>query len=258
MSTLMGQVAIVTGASRGIGKGIALGLARAGADVVVNYLTHRDRARATAQQVEELGTRALVLAADVADAKDVERLVGQTIESFGRLDILVNNAVYYPPEVPFFEVTEADWDRATSVNLRGPFLCAQIAGRQMAQQRAGSIINISSLGSTVVMHNMAAYSATQGGLESLTRALALELAPQGIRVNAIAPGHIDTEENLVWVAAATGREQRFRDRIALGRLGRIEEVASVAVFLASEASSYITGQVIYVEGGLMSWQGPIV
>jgi len=256
--TLQSRVAMVTGSSRGIGKGIALAMAQAGAQVVVNYRTNREKAEETAREIEEIGAQALVVGADVSQREDVERLFSQTMDTFGRLDILVNNAAFYPPEVPLLEVRQADWDRAIAVNLKGPFLCAQVAGREMVRQRAGVIINISSLGSTVAMHDMAAYCATKGGLESLTRVLALELAPYCIRVNAIAPGHIDTEENLAWIAAEPGREQRFRARIALGRLGRIEEVASIAVFLASDAATYITGQVIYVEGGLVNWQGPIV
>ena len=256
--TLQGRVAIVTGSSRGIGRGIALAMAEAGAQVVVNYLSNRELAQETARDAREMGAQVLVVGADVSQRADVERLFTRVMERFGRIDILVNNAAVFPPEVPILEVTEADWDRAMAVNLKGPFLCAQAAARQMMRQGAGAIINISSLGSTVVMHDIAAYCATKGGLESLTRALALELAPYGIRVNAIAPGHIDTEDNLAWVAAVPGREDRFRARIALGRLGKIEEVASIAVFLASDASGYITGQVIFVEGGIMTWQGPIL
>ena len=256
--TLEGCVAVVTGSSRGIGRGIAMAMAEAGAHVVVNYLSSSEDAERVLEKIQDLDKQALAIGADVSQRADVERMVAQVITRFGRLDVLVNNAAYYAPEVSLLEVEEPDWDRTIAVNLKGPFLCTQVAAHQMMQQGSGTVVNVSSLGSTVAMHNMAAYSASKGGLEALTRAQALELAPYGIRVNAISPGHIDTEENLAWVAAVPGREERFRSRIALGRLGKIEEVASIAVFLASEASAYLTGQVIYLEGGLMSWQGPIV
>ena len=128
----------------------------------------------------------------------------------------------------------------------------------MIQRGAGAIVNISTLGAEVTMANMGAYISSKGGVSSLTRALALELAPHGIRVNGIAPGHINTDMNVQWLAEAPGREKRFHDRIALGRLGKMEEVASVAVFLASEAAGYMTGQILYVEGGVMMWQGAIL
>jgi NAD(P)-dependent dehydrogenase (short-subunit alcohol dehydrogenase family) len=255
---LEGRCSIVTGASRGIGEGIALALARAGADVLVNYLSNRERAHSIVREIRNMGRRSLAVRADVSQRPDAERLIAEAVSAFGDIDILVNNAAFYAPEVPLLQVEEADWDRTIAVNLKGPFLCTQIAAPHMIEQGSGVVVNISSLGSTVTMHDMVAYSASKGGLEGLTRAQALELAPYGIRVNALSPGHIDTEENLAWVAEVPGREDRFRARIALGRLGTIEEVASVAVFLASDASAYLTGQVIYLEGGLMSWQGPIV
>jgi NAD(P)-dependent dehydrogenase (short-subunit alcohol dehydrogenase family) len=255
---LEGRVAIVTGSSQGIGKGIALALAQAGARVVVNYVSNRELAEETADAARLMGVQALVVGADVSQRADVERLFSRALETFGRIDILVNNAAAFQPVVPLVELSEADWDRVMSVNLKGSFLCAQVAARQMIRQQSGVIINISSLGSQVLMHNLGAYCASKGGLETLTRALALELAPHGIRVNAIAPGHIATAGNLNWVAAAAGREERFRARIALGRLGKIEEIGSTAVFLASDASGYITGQILYADGGIMMWQGPIL
>lgn len=255
---LEGRVAIVTGSSQGIGKGIALALAQAGARVVVNYVSNRELAEEAADAARLMGVQALVVGADVSQRADVERLFSRALETFGRIDILVNNAAAFQPVVPLVELSEADWDRVMSVNLKGSFLCAQVAARQMIRQQSGVIINISSLGSQVLMHNLGAYCASKGGLETLTRALALELAPHGIRVNAIAPGHIATAGNLNWVAAAPGREERFRARIALGRLGKIEEIGSTAVFLASDASGYITGQILYADGGIMMWQGPIL
>jgi NAD(P)-dependent dehydrogenase (short-subunit alcohol dehydrogenase family) len=255
---LEGRVAIVTGSSQGIGKGIALALAQAGARVVINYVSNRELAEEAADAARLIGVDAMAVGADVSQRADVERLFSRALETFGRVDVLVNNAAAFQPSVPLIELSEADWDRIMSVNLKGPFLCAQVAARQMMRQESGVIINISSLGSQVLMHNMGVYCASKGGLETLTRALALELAPHGIRVNAIAPGHIATAGNLKWVAAAPAREERFRARIALGRLGRIEEIGSTAVFLASDASAYITGQILYADGGIMMWQGPIL
>jgi len=256
--TLEGCVAVVTGSSRGIGKAIALAMAQAGAHVVINYLANRDLAEEVAREARAMGAQALVVGADVSQRADVERLFSQVLETFGRIDILVNNAAAFQPAVPVVDLPEEEWDRVIAVNLKGQFLCARAAARQMIQQRSGVIINISSLGAQVVMHDMAAYCASKGGVETFTRALALELAQYGIRVNGIAPGHINTEENLAWVAEVSGREERFGARIALGRLGKVEEIASTAVFLASDDSGYITGQILYAEGGIMIWQGPIL
>lgn len=256
--TLEGRVAVVTGSSRGIGKAIALAMAQAGAHVVINYLANRDLAEEVAREARAMGVQALVVGADVSQRADVERLFSQVLETFGRIDILVNNAAAFQPAVPVVDLPEEEWDRVIAVNLKGQFLCARAAARQMIQQRSGVIINISSLGAQVVMHDMAAYCASKGGVETFTRALALELAQYGIRVNGIAPGHINTEENLAWVAEVSGREERFGARIALGRLGKVEEIASTAVFLASDDSGYITGQILYAEGGIMIWQGPIL
>ena len=261
---LQDKVSIITGAGQGIGRSIALTFAREGASVVVAGINVYNSSKgvpdleSVVHKIRSQGGKALAVPTDVSNLVQVAHMVKETIREFGRIDILVNNAAAFQPVVPLVELSEADWDRVMSVNLKGSFLCAQVAARQMIRQQSGVIINISSLGSQVLMHNLGAYCASKGGLETLTRALALELAPHGIRVNAIAPGHIATAGNLNWVAAAAGREERFRARIALGRLGKIEEIGSTAVFLASDASGYITGQILYADGGIMMWQGPIL
>ena len=252
------MVAVVTGSSRGIGKATAIAMAEAGAHVVITYVSSREMAEEVAQQIETTGVQSLVVGVDISQREQVEDLFAQIMETFGRVDVLVNNAVTFQRPMPLVEMPEDVWDRVMAVNLKGSFLCAQAAARQMIQQGGGAIVNISTLGAEVTMANMGAYISSKGGVSTLTRALALELAPHGIRVNGIAPGHISTDMNVQWLAEAPGREERFHDRIALGRLGKTEEVASVAVFLASEAAGYMTGQILYVEGGVMMWQGPIL
>jgi len=256
--SLQDRVAIVTGSSRGIGRAIAIALAQAGATVVVNHSHSPAEAEETVAAVRQCGVPALVLQADVSARDEVGRMVDQTVKTFGCVDILVNNAARFLDDVPFWEVQEADWDRVLDTNLKGPFLCAQAVCRPMMERGRGAIVNISSLGSQVVMAGMAPYVTSKGGVESLTRAMALELAPYGIRANAIAPGHINTQENLEIVRASAPREQRFKQRIALGRLGRVEEIGAIAAFLASDAASYMTGQTLYADGGIMIWQGPLM
>ena len=159
--------------------------------------------------------------------------------------------------MPLFELSEADWDRVIDVNLKGTFLCSQMAAQHMIQQRSGTIVNISSAGAYEVFSNMGAYAASKAGINALTRALAVELAPYGIRVNGIAPGHIDTEVNANFLNDRPGRDEKLFRRIPLGRLGHKEEIAALAVFLASDAVGYLTGQTIPVEGGITIWQGPV-
>lgn len=256
MSQLKNRVAIVTGSSRGIGKGIALGLAKSGAHIVVNCEAGEDSANEVAALVEECGVGSLVVIGDVSLREDVARLVAATMDKFGRIDVLVNDAaVFY--EGPFLEMSDADWSRVLDVNLKGVFLCSQAVGRVMQDQKSGVIINISSLGSQVVVPNMAAYCASKGAVNTLTRAVALELAPFGVRVNAVAPGHIDTAGNVALVEGSAERRERYFSRVAFGRLGRIEEIANMVVFLASDECPYLTGQTLYIEGGLMMWQGPL-
>jgi NAD(P)-dependent dehydrogenase (short-subunit alcohol dehydrogenase family) len=254
---LSGRVALVTGSSRGIGRAIALAMAEAGADVAVHYATQSEAAEEVAHDIVSKGRRTCVLGGDVSDREVLNEMVRRGEEALGPFHILVNNGAVFLENVPLWDITEAQWDRVLAVNLKGPLFAMQAVVPGMKARASGVILNISSLGAEVAMHGMGAYISCKGALNALTRAMALELAPWNIRVNALAPGHIDTRENREWICSDPAREARFRARIALGRLGRTDEMGRTAVFLASEAAGYITGQVIYADGGLMIWQGPI-
>jgi len=247
MTRLKGRVALVTGAQQGIGKAMALAFAREGADVVVNYLDDAGGAEQVATQARKSGVRAVVAQADVARVDQGQALVARAVQELGGLDVLVNNAGVYPRS-PFLDLSEREWDHVLDVNLKGSCFCAQAAARAMiAGGRRGSIINLSSSsvrGQPRGVH----YTASKGGIITMTRTMALELAPHGIRVNAIAPGTTDTaqprggmsEEELV----------AFARQIPLGRIAQPDDIASVAVFLASEESRHMTGQTLHVNGGL--------
>ena len=246
---LRDKVAIVTGSSRGIGRGIADRLAAEGARVVVN-----GRQQATIDPVAEAlrgaGGEAIAVAADVGLAGDVERLFDATLDAFGGVDILVNNAAWASPTAHFLEMDEAHWDTVIQSNLKSVFLCCSRAAHSMVDQgRAGSIVNISSFAAARAHRQMAAYDATKGGMEAFTRTIALDLAPFGIRVNVVGPGAIHTEEY-----QAEGEEGRRKrgETVPLGRVGYPEDVAGAVAFLASDDASYITGQKLYVDGGMLA------
>ncbi len=243
---LRGKIALVTGAQQGIGRGIALAFAREGADVAVNYLDDRVEAEKVMREVRATGQRAVLVQADVARPTDAQTMVEQVLSALGGLDVLVNNAGVYP-RVPFLEMRETDWDLVLDVNLKGGFLCAQAAARAMvAAGRRGSIINMASQAIRGAVRGVH-YSASKGGVVAMTRATALELAPHGIRVNAIAPGLTDTaqprygnnEDELAAMARA----------VPLGRMAQPDDIAAVAVFLASDDARHVTGQTVHVNGG---------
>ena len=248
MAYLAGKVALVTGAQQGIGRAIAIALARARADVVINYLNDVRAAEDVAAEVHSTGQRAVLAQGDVAGSGTPARLVEATVAAFGKIDILVNNAGVFP-RVPFLEMTDTDWDLVHSINLKASCFCAQAAARSMvAAGQGGVIICMASSAIFGASQRGVHYSASKGGVVSLTRAMALELAPWKIRVNAIAPGLTDTaqprygstEEELAARAAA----------MPLGRMGQPEDIANVAVFLASEKSAFMTGQTVHANGGV--------
>lgn len=243
---LDGKVAVVTGAAQGIGAAIARAYLAEGARVALADI-QEERGAALAA---ELGgaARCIFVPCDVGDGGAVERLVSRTVEAFGGLDIAVCNAgISHSAE--FLDLPEADFDRVLRVNLKGPFLLGQAAGRHMATHGGGVIINMSSINAVVASPHIVPYAVSKGGLNQLTRVMALGLVKHGIRVNAIGPGSIETELLAGIMSADPAARRNILARTPMGRLGQPEEMAAVAVFLASPASSYITGQTIYADGG---------
>jgi 3-oxoacyl-[acyl-carrier protein] reductase len=248
---LNNKIAIVTGARRGMGRAIALALAKEGANVVVSDISQED-CQKVVDEIEKLGRKGLALKCDVSSHNDVEDMVKRTVAEFGRVDILVNNAGILTFK-PFLELTDEDWDKTLSVNLKGQFLCARAAAKVMAKNKWGRIINIASIssgGCGIAFPLIAHYTASKGGVVALTEALALELTSQGINVNAICPGAIDTDMSKG--VKEGGQLAQVLARIPKGRLGQPEEIASLAVFLASEESDYISGAAIVIDGGWLT------
>jgi 3-oxoacyl-[acyl-carrier protein] reductase len=240
------KIAIVTGASRGIGRAVAIVLAEAGCSVVINYNKSRDEAEALLQELASKTLKAAIEQADVSDMSQAKRMAERVIAKYGRIDLLVNNAGLTKDGFLVL-MSENDWNDVISANLTGVFNCCKVVSSHMLSQRKGCIINISSLSGITGLPGQANYAAAKGGVISFTKALAKELAPFGIRVNAIAPGVIETD---MVGALAEKTKSNFLDLIPLKRFGKPEEVASVVRFLASEDASYITGETICVTGGL--------
>jgi len=253
---LRGKNVLVTGGSSGIGQAIAMRFAEFGANVAVNYLRSPDEARDTEEQVhacaakvKQMGVRDVLVGGDVSDEDDVVRMVGDAVEGLGGLDILVNNAgiqISRPTE----ELSSADFDRVVAVNLRGAFLCAREAIRQfLGDEKAGAIVNVSSVHQLIPKPGYLGYSTSKGGMMNLTRTLALEYASRGIRVNGLGPGATVTPINRAWIDDPAKREQ-VEAHIPMQRAGDADEMAGVTCFLASDMAAYITGQTIFVDGGL--------
>jgi len=238
---LKNKIAIVTGARQGIGKGIALELAKEGANVVVSDIDQTDCEKVVAE-IEKLGVNGLAVKCDVSNKAEVDNLTAKSMEKFGKIDILVNNAGIYPFK-PFIEMSEADWDKVIDVNLKSVFLCSQAAAKMMKE--GAKIVNISSIAAFVGFEGLVHYCASKGGVNAMIRGLALELAPKKINVNAIAPGAIETP------GAASNEETKKQtiSAIPLAKMGAPVDIANMAVFLASDKSNYITGQTIIVDGG---------
>ncbi len=243
------KVAIVTGASSGIGRAIAIQFAQEGATVVINYAHAQDKAEEVRKIIEQNNGKALVIQADVAQYQQAMGLIQQTVEHFNQLDIMVNNAGMEIHSA-FLDVTEEQWDRVLSIDLKGAFFCAQAAAREMVKRKtAGCIINISSVHEDLAMPQNAPYCCAKGGIRMMTRTICLELAPYNITVNNIAPGAIDTPIDAD-VKADPEKLAALLNEIPEHRMGRPEEVAKLALFLASDAAAYVTGSTYIIDGGL--------
>jgi 3-oxoacyl-[acyl-carrier protein] reductase len=249
---LKGKVVIITGARRGMGRSHALAFAKEGAKVVVSDISLEDCEKVV-QEIKKLSGEAMAIKCDVANKKEVEEMVKKAIEKWGRIDVLVNNAAIAQFK-PFLEMTEEDWDRTMEVNLKGYFLCAQAVAREMVKQKSGVIINIASIamgqtgiGFPALVH----YVASKGGVVGMTEALALELAPFNIRVNSVSPGVIDTPM-VDPVRADKQTLEGILMRVPMKRMGKPEEVSNLVLFLASEASSYMTGSNVVIDGGWLA------
>jgi 3-oxoacyl-[acyl-carrier protein] reductase len=242
-----GKVVLVTGASRGIGRAIALRLAAEGADIVVNYKTQIEAANEVAEAAKSFGSQVTVVQADVANAADVERLVQSTQDRFKRIDILINNAGI-TRDTLIMRMSEADWDAVLDTNLKSAFLVTKAVLRPMLRQRSGRIVNITSISGLMGNAGQANYSASKAGLIGLTRSTAREVASRSITCNAVAAGVIDTD---IWQGVPQAAIDAMLQMIPAGRKGTPEDVSEAVAFLASDAASYITGQVLNVDGGMV-------
>jgi len=243
---LTGKIAVVTGASKGIGASIALELAKLGANVVVNYKTDVKGAENILKAIEEAGGLGSIICGDVSKYHEAETLIENTVKTYGKLDILVNNAGISKTGL-FIDMDERDWDEILDVNLKGVYNCTHNALKYMLPKKSGSIVNVSSIWGTLGASCEVIYSASKGGINSFTRALSKELAPSKIRVNAVAPGVIDTNMNSF---LSCEEREALECEIPLGYFGKCNQVAKVVAFLCTEDSNYITGEVINVNGGL--------
>jgi NAD(P)-dependent dehydrogenase (short-subunit alcohol dehydrogenase family) len=245
---LEGKTALVTGAAKGVGRGIALELARQGADLAINDFSDSTGAEATAAEIRSLGRKASVVLADVGAAAEVDRMFEAVLKQFPRLDILVNNAGIQTWKA-LLDLEERDWDRVMATNLKGCFLCTQRAARHMKVAGGGRIVNIGSGSNKVAFPKLVDYTASRGGIEMLTKVAAVELGPYQITVNCVAPGAIETERTRTEAQDFAGT---WAQLTPLGRIGTPVDVGRAVVFFASEASAFVTGQTLWVDGGLFA------
>jgi NAD(P)-dependent dehydrogenase (short-subunit alcohol dehydrogenase family) len=246
---LSGKVAVVVGGTSGIGRAIAHGFAEAGADVIPTS-RRAEQVETTAREIEELGRRSLRVSSDVSDRASLEHLLSKALETFGKVDILVNSAGT-TKRAPTVDFSEDDWNRIIDTNLTGTLRACQVFGRHMLERKSGSIINIASLSTFVALHEVAAYSASKAAVGSLTKSLAVEWSSHGVRVNAIAPGVFRTALNHK-LLDETERGREFLVRTPMKRFGNVEELAGAAIFLASDAASFVSGEIIAVDGGFLA------
>jgi len=257
MQRLLDKIALVTGASKGIGRAIAVAFAKEGANIVVNYFKSEDDANDVVKEINALGRAAIPVRADASKIDEVKAMVRRAIDEFGRIDILVNNAGVSTMGL-LVDLTEQDWDYNMDVNAKGVFLCCQAVAPHMISQRHGKIINISSMAGKTGARFFSHYCASKFAVIGLTQSLALELAPYGINVNAVCPGYVETDmqrRELVWEAKLRGIspeevKKGYVESVPLGRLEKPEDVANVVLFLASADSDYMTGQAVNVTGGI--------
>lgn len=251
MFSLEGKSAIITGAGSGLGKSVALGFARSGAELVLADIDEKS-ANETKEAIERMGYKAFAYKADVSNVEDAANLTAKTISEFGKIDVLVNCAGI-TRRMPFEDFNEDDWDLVLKVNLKGSFLMSKHAGKHMLDQGKGSIINFGSLGSIVAIPNSAAYCASKGGVAQMTKTAAVEWAKRGVRVNAIIPGTFETKLLKQCIDENPGYAQEMLQRFPIGRFAKPDEIVGACVFLASEASSYVIGHLLYVDGGCIAY-----
>jgi NAD(P)-dependent dehydrogenase (short-subunit alcohol dehydrogenase family) len=246
---LNGKVAVVIGGTSGIGRAIAHGFAQAGADVIPTS-RRAEQVEATAREIEEFGGRALRITSDISDRQSLERVLSEAVKAFGKVDILVNSAGR-TKRAPTIDFPEDDWNAILDTNLTGTLRACQVFGKHMLERESGSIINIASLSTFVALYEVAAYSASKAAVGSLTKSLAIEWASHDVRVNAIAPGVFRTALNQT-LLDKTERGREFLLRTPMKRFGDVEELAGAAIFLASDAASFVTGEILVVDGGFLA------
>ncbi len=241
------KIAVVTGSSRGVGRAVALGFAAEGANVVVNYTSNQNAADEVVGIITRMGRQAIAVKADVAQKDDVERLFGQALDTFGKIDVLVNNAGFTRPAL-MLKMTEEQWDQVVDIHMKGAFLCAQAAGNHMKGQQTGKIINVTSVAGLVGTVGQINYSAAKGGIISMTKSMARELARYNVCVNVISLGIVATDMTEK-IRTDEKLKEIYMNRILLKRFAEPEDISPAFVFLASDASNYITGQLLCVDGG---------